>query len=188
MDNQTHETIYLNIYGNITSKSVQQIIDICTQLLGAHKPKQFYFCLSSNGGEVNAGFTLYNFLASLPVEVVMHNIGTVDSIATVIFLAGTKRYAAQHSTFLYHGVQFNVGAPTAITYSKLKEHLSAVEADENRIARVIDEKTDLSFEEVKELQGQGKTLTPLEAKDKGIVHEVMDVNIPHNAAMVNISM
>jgi len=68
------------------------------------KPDVLYFLFSSNGGSVNAGIALYNFLRALPVEIIMHNTGSIDSIATVIFLAADKRYAALHSTFLFHGV------------------------------------------------------------------------------------
>jgi len=61
----------------------------------------FYLLLSSPGGNVNNGITIYNFLKSLPINLTTHNIGVVDSIANVIFLAGDNRYAVPHSSFLF---------------------------------------------------------------------------------------
>ena len=49
----------------------------------------FYFCV--HRGAVSYGIVLYNFLKALPVEIVMHNTGSVDSIGTVIFACQFKR-------------------------------------------------------------------------------------------------
>ncbi len=53
--------------------------------------KEFYFLISSPGGSVNDGIVLYNFIKALPAKIIMHNIGVIDSIATVIFLAANER-------------------------------------------------------------------------------------------------
>ena len=67
-----------------------------------------YLLLSSEVGSVMHGINLYNVLRALPVKLVTHNVGNVDSIGNAIFLAGEERYACQHSTFMFHGV----GSPT----------------------------------------------------------------------------
>lgn len=36
---------------------------------------EFYFLMSTPGGQVMSGLTLYNFLRALPVPLRMHNIG-----------------------------------------------------------------------------------------------------------------
>ena len=58
--------------------------------------------ISSQGGETAAGFTAYNFLKSLPVTVRTHNISNVESIANIVFLAGSERFANPLSRFLLH--------------------------------------------------------------------------------------
>ena len=60
----------------------------------------FYILFSSPGGNVSNGITIYNFLRALPVRMIIHNIGIVDSIANVIFLGIDERYAVPHSSFL----------------------------------------------------------------------------------------
>ena len=46
--------------------------------------------IGSYGGDVAAGIVLYNYLKSLPFEVMTHNIGEVSSSAILFYLGGTK--------------------------------------------------------------------------------------------------
>ena len=54
--------------------------------------------------QVMNGLNLYNVLRGLPIELVTHKVGNVDSIGNTVLMAGSKRYACQHSTFMFHGV------------------------------------------------------------------------------------
>jgi hypothetical protein len=64
--------------------------------------------LSTQGGSVMHGMNLYNLLRALPIELTIHNVGNVDSIGNVVFFAGSKRFAYAHSTFMFHGVGFDM--------------------------------------------------------------------------------
>jgi ATP-dependent Clp protease protease subunit len=142
---------------------------------------------SSNGGSVFAGITLYNFLRALPVEIVMHNIGSIDSIATVIFMAGDKRYAAKHSTFLFHGITMGFNQPTSLDKGKMKELLSGLEKDENKIAGIISDRSGLSEKEIRKLFLQGEAKDLAFALEKGIIQEVRDAAIPNNSAVISLN-
>ncbi len=54
---------------------------VASEIINKQKPDVIYCLFSSHGGQVEAGITLYNFLRSLPVELVMHNTGSTDHIA-----------------------------------------------------------------------------------------------------------
>ena len=96
---QHPKIIYINFYDGINEAKVKTLMSLLSDVVARQKPETLYFLFSSPGGAVGAGIVLYNFLKALPVEIVMHNTGSVDSIGTVIFLAGAKRYAAVHSSF-----------------------------------------------------------------------------------------
>ena len=68
--------------------------------------KEIHLLFASTGGNVDAGISAYNVLRSLPIKLVTYN-GNVDSIATIIFLAGDERIAVPHATFMFHGVAFD---------------------------------------------------------------------------------
>ena len=90
---------YINYFDEINDGKVRGLMALCADILAKVKPTPttFYFAISSPGGGVAAGMTFYNFLRALPVKIIMHNTGSIDSIATVIFLAASERYACSHS-------------------------------------------------------------------------------------------
>src|SRR5215467_10757045 len=73
--NQQIETIYVNYFDSIDESKTKALMAICSDIVAKQKPHTLYFLFSSMGGSVNAGITLYNFLRSLPVEIIMHNNG-----------------------------------------------------------------------------------------------------------------
>ena len=84
------DAFFITFADSINDDKVKSLIAIVSDILFQNHPSQIYFLFSSGGGVVNAGITLYNFLRAIPAEVIFHNIGTVDSIATCIFLAGSR--------------------------------------------------------------------------------------------------
>jgi ATP-dependent Clp protease protease subunit len=182
------KTIYINYFDMITNPKIKVLMAVCSELVAKQKPDTLYFLFSSNGGDVDSGITLFNFLKALPVEIVMHNTGSIDSIATVIFMAGTKRYASKHSTFLFHGIASQFPAAASVDRSKLQELLSGLIQGENKLAGIIAGNTKLSEEEIRGLflQGESKDLTF--AMDKGVIQEIRDASIPKNAQIVSLNL
>lgn len=107
----------------------------------------------------------------------MHNIGTVDSIANVIFMGGQKRYAAPNASFLYHGIVMNFN-PGGIGRTLLKENLSRLDGMETRMADTISKHSKLTTSELKGLfqQGEGKDVNF--ALSKEIIHEIKIPSVP----------
>lgn len=184
---QRGETIYINFYDEINPGKVKVFMAVCADVIDKFRPSALYICLSSPGGHVAAGITLHNFLKSLPVKIIMHNTGSVDSIATMIFLAGRERYATPSSTFLFHGVQTHTSQPVSLSIYQLREILSGLEQDHNKIVHIITNNTQLSEDEVRELFKQGESKSPAFAESKGIVHAVRDLSIPANAKLISLN-
>jgi ATP-dependent protease ClpP protease subunit len=116
----------------------------------------------------------------------MHNIGSVDSVATVIFLAATRRYANPNSSFLFHGVNANFDTKTSLTMFQLKERLSALEQDQVKISNIITQYTKITFEELSNLFMQGEVKTPEYALEKGFIDEIKPLSIEPNAPLISI--
>jgi len=106
------KTFYVNYCDEINPIKVKAIMAIFSEIIKTEKPDIIYCLFSSGGGNVEPGIALYNFLRALPVELIMHNTGNIDSIANVVFMAADTRYAATHSSFLFHGVNWNFAANT----------------------------------------------------------------------------
>jgi ATP-dependent protease ClpP protease subunit len=182
------KTIYINFFDGINESKVKAMMGMLSQIVAQNRPETLYFLFSSPGGSVDAGIVLYNFLRALPVEIIMHNTGSVGSIGTVIFLAGAKRYAAPQSTFLFHGVQTLFPANTTMTHPQLFERLSTVKQDENKIAGIVASRSNLTEKEVRELFHQGESKDLDFAKDKGVIHEIREPAIPKDAPFITMNL
>lgn len=100
-------TTYINFHAPVNPHTTQNLMTVIAQKLVAGTT-EFYILLSTPGGEVASGLTVYNFLRAIPTPITMHNVGNVDSIGNAMFLAANTRRACAHSTFMFHGVGFDV--------------------------------------------------------------------------------
>jgi ATP-dependent protease ClpP protease subunit len=157
---------------------------VCADILAQHQPRQLYFLFSSTGGSVDAGVALYNYLRSLPVSLIMHNTGSVDSIANVVFLSADTRLAKPHSSFLLHGITWGFGQGANLSWSALQETVSRFKTDEARMSGIIAARTSISVDELKTLYNQGDCKDLAFAKDKGLVQEIREAKVPPGAPLI----
>jgi ATP-dependent protease ClpP protease subunit len=149
--------------------------------------REVHLLLSTVGGGIMNGMTLFNFLRGLPIALTTHNVGNVDSIGNVIFLAGEHRFACAHSTFMFHGVAFNTTNPMSFSEQMLSESLTTVRSDQRRMANLITERTKLSEQDVIVMFGRAATKSAAEALECGIIHEIKDVQIPSDAVVASLT-
>ena len=146
-----------------------------------------HLLLSTPGGSVMHGITIYNMLRAMPFKLVTHNVGAVNSIGNVILLAGEDRYACPNSTFMFHGVGFDVKAGARFEEKLLRERLEGINADQAQIASIIEQRAGFTGpDEVKELFLEAQTKDPTYALAKGIIHDIRDVEIPSGAPIFQL--
>ncbi|MEJ5266147.1 MAG: ATP-dependent Clp protease proteolytic subunit, partial [Bacteroidales bacterium] len=114
------------------------------------KFEKLHLLISSPGGSVFHGISLYNFLRGAPIEVWTYNFGSVDSIGVVIFCAGKKRISVPHARFLIHGVRFNFSGNASFDEKQIEEHLKSIRIDQQNIARIIADTTQKPTHKVEE--------------------------------------
>ena len=178
--------VYINFCGEISYTSVNSLMATFSQLVTAHKTKVVHFLISSPGGNVDAGIALYNFLVSLPIELHTYNMGSIDSIANMIFIAGESRHASPESTFLFHGIKYTFSVNTQLTLGQVKEMESKMEKEENKMAGILTSRTTLNQKELKKLFKEGQSKGLDFAKEKGIIHDIKSLQIPPGAQVYNI--
>ena len=145
------------------------------------KCERIHLMISSPGGIVFHGLSLYNFLRGAPVEVYTYNFGSVDSIGIVIFCAGDKRFSVPHARFLIHGVSAQFGGNQSLDEKGLEERLKGLQIDYKNIARVIADTCQKPADKVQDDMNNRTTLNPQEAKDYGLVHEIQSNLFPIDA-------
>ncbi len=177
--------IYIKFSSPINQQTSQNLMNFLSTQVNTGQ-KEFYFLISSPGGSVNDGIVLYNFIRAVPAKVIMHNIGAIDSIATVIFLSANERYCNPHSSFLFHGVGIDITQGHRVDEKILKEQLVMIERDQNNISNIISERTKLKEVDIKEMFFRAKTKNPEEAKEMGIVSEIKEAKIPEGSQIISL--
>lgn len=182
------KTFYINYYDVIDMPRAKAIMGVCANIISKENPDKLYFLFASPGGDVNAGIVLYNFFCALPIDIVMHNTGAVDSIGNVVFSSGKERYASPHSSFLFHGItmRFNQGAQLSL--NQLNESKSSLDADQKKIAGILQENSKLSMDEILGFFSEGEAKDAEFAKAKGIVQKIIKPAIPKGAPVISINI
>jgi ATP-dependent protease ClpP protease subunit len=132
------------------------------------------------------GITLYNYLRALPVTLTIHNVGNVNSIGNAIFLAGARRYACQHSTFMFHGVGVDVPGPIRLEEKLLRGQLAAIDIEQKRIGSIILDRTKLNQSQVRRLFREAVTKDAAFAASCGIIDQIRDVQIPPGSTILSL--
>ncbi len=170
----------MSFIAEVIPKTAEGLLGLCSQLATAGV-KKVYLLMSTPGGTVREGLAVFNVLRGMPFDLVTHNVGNVDSIGNMIFLAGDERYCCPYATFMFHGVGHNVEGNTRLEGKDLRERLDGLLADQAQIGDVIASRTSISTEEISELFFEAKTRDPDYALERGIIHKICDVAVPAGA-------
>jgi ATP-dependent Clp protease, protease subunit len=176
---------YVSFSADVNITTAEQLQAVAANVVSQGHP-ELHLLLSTPGGAVQYGITIYNFLRSLPIRIITHNIGNVDSIGMVVFLAGEERYACPRTTFMLHGVAMQVHAPTSLFERNFKDSLSRLAADQERIKGIYSDRSHVTVEEAESLFLQETTLTAEEAVSRGFVHEVRQLNIAAGSPVLQL--
>ena len=170
----------VHFIGPINAGSACSIRNLCLQALQSGAT-ELELHMSTEGGNMTAGFALYFFLKSLPVPLTTHNIGSVESVGVVIFLAGQKRYACPRTRFLVHPLHWGFGNMVAADHSRVSEWRDCLDFDAERYAAIFEETT-------REAGGGGDIRSNLMASarlydttmalEAGIIHEMVQARLP----------
>jgi ATP-dependent protease ClpP protease subunit len=179
-------TTYINFHATINMATVQNVIAAVSQKLMSGT-NEFYFLLSTPGGQVMSGLTLYNFLRGIPATVKMHNVGNVDSIGNAIFVAADlpNRFACAHSTFMFHGVGVDI-QNARFEEKNAREVVHSILADQKRIADILVARTNLSANQARKLFREARTKDATNAVAIGMAANIVDVQIPAGADIVSL--
>ena len=174
--------LYLYLAAEINATSANNLIQFLGNLI-PQAPTKLTIAMNCPGGNVVSGIAIYNAMLAMPFPITTHNIGNVDSIANVVFLGGSERYACPGSTFMFHGVGFPGNANTRYEENNLKSLLDTVLSDHRRISGIFATRTNgrVTIQSGMRLFKEQRTRNAQWAVDKGFATGVQDFVLPANA-------
>jgi ATP-dependent protease ClpP protease subunit len=140
---------------------------------------------SSWGGSTGDGMALYSYLRALPVELTMHAVGPVSSIAVPVFLAGAQRLAVDHASFFFHEYTWTDRDASRLTQATITERhmlLSQALAWSRSTLKSATNTTDAEIDRRKLFSGEPILLSATEAQQIGIISAVAAPSISAAAA------
>jgi len=175
-------TVYVSFSSDVNAHSTESLLAVMANLSNI-QVAQVHLLLSTPGGNVMHGMNLYNVLRALPFELITHNVGNVDSVGNPVFLAGSRRYACENTTFMFHGVGLNA-VGQRLEEKSVRETLASIVADQTRIGAVMQRHTSLTKRQIAGLFREQQTKDAAYAVRFGIVHEIRDVEVPPSTPVI----
>jgi ATP-dependent protease ClpP protease subunit len=180
------ETVYITFNAEITPASAEGLLAVMANC-ATQGVKKVYLAMSSPGGDVMQGMTLYNVLRGMPFELTTHNVGNIDSMGNVVFLAGVKRYACAHATFMFHGVGFDMrNQNVRLEEKNVLELLDNITNNHRRIGTILEERTKIDKALIPELFREAQTKDANFAVSSGIIDEIRDLQIPPGGPVISL--
>lgn len=133
--------IYINgLIGSMPMEVGVELIDVIQQVKKQAGATSFKVHINSEGGVVDTGFDIYNYLRSLQVPIETIGSGLVASIATVIFMAGDKRTLKENTKFMIHLPMGGVDG----TADEIEQYAKVVRESETKLLKFYSSATNLS--------------------------------------------
>lgn len=156
--------IFINgLIGSFGSEIGTELIDIIQQVKKQEEAQSFKVYINSEGGAVDVGFDIYNYLKSLNKPIKTVGSGRVMSIATVIFMAGDDRIIKEGTEFMIHLPWGGIDG----TAEEIEAYSKEVKSVEDKLIKFYTEVTNTSKEAVYPLLRNETYLNYEQAKDLG---------------------
>ena len=146
---------------------------------------EIHLMLSTPGGSVADGITLYNFIHALSVPVVAYNIGSVNSIGNIVYQAASRKLSSTVSSFMFHGVGVDINQ-ARFELKHLRERTQQIESDQAMMAEIMVRHTQLGTDDINKLFLEMAFLSAQEALERGITDEVTDIRLPDGLPILQL--
>ncbi len=167
------------ITGRIENGLISDMERALFQMCLEDQKKTAYLVIDSGGGDVRAALSAYDFIKSLPFPVHCTIIGDCHSAALTLMSACEKRSATKHSRFLFHAMSSSPQLKSTEDYERQVTEM--VENHKILFNQTLDVQSNtfgLSREELMKMGDEGERynirLTTEQAKEKGIIHEIVE--------------
>ena len=91
----------IRLLGEINFQTVGQLIAQTDSMMKSGID-ELILNISSPGGQVDPSLAAFQYMKGRRVPLTVHNFGSVESAAVMLFAAGTKRYSTSYARFLIH--------------------------------------------------------------------------------------
>ena len=134
--------------------------------------KDISLYINSPGGSVTAGLAIYDTMQFLTCDVATYCVGQAASMGAVLLAGGTKgkRFALPNSNIMIHQILGGAEGQATDVEIRVKYMLKL----KNRLNGILSKHTGKSIEQVEKDTDRDNFMSPNEAKDYGLVDQVVE--------------
>ena len=160
------------LVGSVTDSAASLITAQLLYLESENPKKEISFYINSHGGLVTAGLGVYDTMQYIKPPVSTLCIGQASSMGSFLLAAGEKkkRFSLPNSRIMVH--QPSAGFQGQAT--DIEIHAKEIISLKQRLNKLYSKHTNKSEDEIKEALERDKFMNPLEAKDFGLIDEVVE--------------
>ena len=160
------------LVGPVTEASANLVVAQFLFLESENSEKDIYFYINSPGGIVSAGLAIYDTMQYVAPDVATICTGLAASMGAVLLCAGKtgKRTCLPHSRVMIH--QPSGGMQGQFTDMEISYKL--IKQLRNELYDIMAHHTGKTFEDIEKDSDRDNWMTAQEAKDYGLVDEVLE--------------
>jgi ATP-dependent Clp protease protease subunit len=159
------------LWGEINAGSAGGLIMRLLELQAKSPDRDINLYINSPGGSVDDTLAIYDTMIFMTCDVATYCVGQAASGAALVLAAGSKgkRYALPHSKIMVHQPWGGVTGQAADIKIQAEEILKA----KRLLTELMAEMTGRTIEQVEEETERDRYMNPVEAKDYGIIDEIV---------------
>ncbi|MGP1512546.1 MAG: ATP-dependent Clp protease proteolytic subunit [Treponema sp.] len=167
------KTRQIILSGEVNKDLADKIVKQLLLLESDDEKKTIYMYIDSPGGDVDAGFAIFDMIRFIKAPVVLIGMGLIASAAALILLAveSKNRVGLPNSRYLIH--QPSSGMKGVAT--DIEIHAKEIEKTRAAINKIIAEQTGKSAEQVSEDTERDYWLSADEAVSYGLISRIVNV-------------
>jgi ATP-dependent Clp protease protease subunit len=160
------------LWGEIGPATAGSLIMRLLELQAKQRDRDINLYINSPGGAVDDTLAIYDTMQFLSCDVATYCVGQAASGAAIVLAAGVKgkRFALPHSKIMIHQPWGGVSGQAADIAIQAEEILKA----KRQLNEILSQHTGRSVEQLTEETERDRYLSPKEAKEYGIVDEIVD--------------
>lgn len=163
--------VYLE--GEICYEEAKRIGAVIIWLNAQNDSNEITLYVRSYGGSVSAGLDIHDIVrhSKAPITGIVYS--SANSMATVVLQACKRRKALRHSEITIHNIKINYYKEWHVFEDNLEEALRDTKRMQQRIYEILAERTGRTIEDIKKVCRESKTMSAEEAKEFGLIDEVI---------------
>ncbi len=162
------------LWGEIVPSTAGGLIMRLLELQAKSRDRDVHLYINSPGGDVNDTLAIYDTIQFLECDVATFCVGQAASGGAIILASGSKgkRFALPHSKIMIHQPWGGVTGQAADIQIQAEEILKT----KRILNQILSDHTGRAVDQIEEETERDRYMTPSEAKDYGIVDEIVSLS------------